>query len=426
MQKQKLQWTTVQKKVNDLVPQDINPRVISDKQMSDLKKNIKKYNLVEIPAISLNGEILAGHQRIKALKLLGRGEELIDVRIPNRQLTKEESERYLIASNALGGDWDFSKLKSFDLDMLIDIGMDQIDLSHFWDKELEVKSEDFDIDVEIKKIKKPVTKPNDLIFLGPHKLLCASSTDPKNLKILFGNEKTSMIYSDPPYNLNLNYSGGFTGKQDYGGDVLDKRSYEEYKQFLKDTMVSALTVAKQDCHVFYWSDQTYIGLIQELYRELNIVNKRVCLWLKNSQNPTPKIAFNKCYEPCTYGIIGKPYITPSIQNLNEVMNKELTTGNNLFSEVFDDLDIWLVKRLSGQKYQHATSKNPQLHEKAIRRCTKIGDIILDSFSGSASTIIAGEMLKRKVYALELEPIFCDLAIRRYEKLTGRKAGVKHG
>lgn len=423
---EKLKWYTTQKRVNDLIPKDINPRVISDKQMSDLKKNIEKFNLVEIPAISFNGEILAGHQRVTALKLLGRGEELIDVRVPNRQLTKEESDRYLIASNALGGDWDFSKLKSFDLDMIIDIGFDQVDLSHFWDKELEVKSEDFDIDTELKKIKEPITKPGNLICLGPHKLLCASSTDPKNLKKLFGDEKASMIYSDPPYNLNLDYSGGFTGKQNYGGNVKDKRSYEEYKQFLKDTMVSALTVVKKDCHVFYWSDQTYIGLIQELYRELNIVNKRVCLWLKNSQNPTPKIAFNKCYEPCIYGVINKPYISPSIQNLNEVMNKELTTGNNLFSEVFDELDIWLVKRLSGQKYEHATSKPPQLYEKAIRRCTKPGDIILDSFSGSASTIIAGEMLKRKVYALELEPIFCDLAIRRYEKLTGRKAGVKHG
>ncbi len=422
----KLQWTTVQKRVNDLVPQDINPRVISDKQMSDLKKNLKRFNLVEIPAITIDGKILAGHQRIKALQLLGRGNDIIDVRIPNRKLTKEESDRYLIASNALGGTWDFSKLRSFDLDLLVDIGFDQIDLSHFWDKELEVKGEDFDIDVEIKKIKKPITRPGDLIYLGLHKLLCASATDPKNLKKLFGDEKASMIYSDPPYNINLNYSGGFTGKQNYGGDVKDNRSYDEYKQFLKDTMVSALTVAKQDCHVFYWSDQTYIGLIQELYRELNIINKRVCIWCKNSQNPTPQVAFNKCYEPCVYGVINKPYINSSIQNLNEVMNKELTTGNNLLEEIYDELDIWLVKRLSSKKIEHATSKPPQLHEKAIRRCSKPGDIILDSFSGSASTIIAGEMLKRKVYALELEPVYCDLAIRRYEKLTGRKAVIKHG
>ena len=422
---EKLQWHTVQKRVNDLVPQDVNPRKINDKQMSDLKKSLAKFNLVEIPAIDFDEKILAGHQRIKALQLLGRGEELIDVRIPNRKLTEDEAKRYLISSNALGGDWDFEKLKTFDLDLLVDIGFDQVDLSHFWDKDLEVKDEDFDVEEELKKIKTIKTKPGDLIFLGSHRLLCGSSTDPDNLKRLFGEDKASMIYSDPPYNIKLDYSKGIGGKNDYGGNVKDNRTYEEYKKFIKDTMITALTVVKPDCHVFYWCDQTYIGLIQELYRELGLINKRVCLWLKNSQNPTPKIAFNKCYEPAVYGVKGKPYLNQTIQNYNEVLNKELGTGNSLFEEIFDQLDIWLVKRLSGQKYEHATSKPPKLHEKAIRRCTRPGDIILDSFSGSASTMIAGEQLKRKVYAMELEPIFCDLAIKRYQKLTGRKARVEH-
>ncbi|MFA5754688.1 MAG: ParB N-terminal domain-containing protein, partial [Patescibacteria group bacterium] len=76
----KLEWQTTQKRVNDLVPREVNPRRINDKQMSDLKKSLARFNLVEIPAIDLNGKILAGHQRIKALQLLGRGEELIDVR----------------------------------------------------------------------------------------------------------------------------------------------------------------------------------------------------------------------------------------------------------------------------------------------------------------------------------------------------------
>jgi len=422
---EKLQWHTVQKRVNDLVPQDVNPRKINDKQMSDLKKSLAKFNLVEIPAIDFDEKILAGHQRIKALQLLGRGEELIDVRIPNRKLTEDEAKRYLISSNALGGDWDFEKLKTFDLDLLVDIGFDQVDLSHFWDKDLEVKDEDFDVEEELKKIKTIKTKPGDLIFLGSHRLLCGSSTDPDNLKRLFGEDKASMIYSDPPYNIKLDYSKGIGGKNDYGGNVKDNRTYEEYKKFIKDTMSFALSVTKPDCHVFYWCDQTYIGLIQELYRELGLINKRVCLWLKNSQNPTPKIAFNKCYEPAVYGVKGKPYLNQTIQNYNEVLNKELGTGNSLFEEIFDQLDIWLVKRLSGQKYEHATSKPPKLHEKAIRRCTRPGDIILDSFSGSASTMIAGEQLKRKVYAMELEPIFCDLAIKRYQKLTGRKARVEH-
>ncbi|MFA6416433.1 MAG: DNA methyltransferase [Candidatus Paceibacterota bacterium] len=421
----KLIWSTQKRKVNDLLPYAKNPRLISDKQMSDLKKSLRKFNLVELPAVDIDGKIVAGHQRIRALQVLGRGEELIEVRIPNRKLTQQEYDQYLITSNAVTGDWDFEKLKSFNLDLLTDIGFNQDELAKIWDQNLETKDDDFDEEKELEKIKEPKTKLGDLIELGPHRLICGSSGDPAILRRLFGNNRASMIYSDPPYNINLNYSQGIGGKKNYGGNVNDKRTFVEYRDFLHQSLVNALMVAKPDTHVFYWSDQIYVGLVQDLYRELGIENKRICLWLKNGQNPTPGVAFNKCYEPCTYGVRGKPYIAPEIKNLNEVLNKEIGTGNALVEEVLDGLDVWAVKRLSGKDYEHATSKPPKLHEKAIRRCTKPGDIILDSFSGSASTLIAGEQLKRRVFAVELEPVFCDLAIRRYEKLTGDKAKITH-
>jgi DNA modification methylase len=122
-----------------------------------------------------------------------------------------------------------------------------------------------------------------------------------------------------------------------------------------------------------------------------------------------------------YGTVGSPYLSKSLQNLNEVMNKEIGTGNRLIDDILDELDIWLVKRLACNEYEHSTSKPPTLHEKAIRRCTKPGDIILDLYGGSGSTLIAAEMLKRKAYLTEIEPKFCQLIINRYEKLTGQKA-----
>lgn len=417
----KLIWHTEKRTIDSLMPYSKNPRSITDKQMNDLKKSLKKFNLVELPAIDTDGKIIAGHQRIRALQILGRGKEEIEVRVPNRKLTQKEYDQYLITSNAVGGDWDFEKLKSFDLDILLDVGFDQLELSKFWDKELEVTDDSFDVEKELKQIKKPKTKLGDLIILGDHRLICGDSTDPEVLKKLLGNDKVSMIYSDPVYNIKIDYNKGIGGKQNYGGNVNDNRSYTEYKEFLKKSMIAALDVCNPDTHAFYWCDQIYIGVIQELYRELGIENKRVCLWLKNGHSPTPGIAFNKCYEPCVYGVRGKPYIAKDITNLNEVVNKETTNGNDLL----DQADVWLHKRLAGKDYEHATSKPPTLHEKAIRRCTKPGDIILDSFSGSASTLIAGEILKRRVYAVELEPIFCDLAIKRFEKLTGIKARVIH-
>lgn len=417
-----LQWSTVQKTVNNLIPQDVNPRVITDKQMSDLTRSLKKFNLVEVPAIDLDGKILAGHQRIKALQLLGRGGELIDVRVPNRKLTEKESKEYLIASNKLGGDWDFELLKSFDVETLTFAGFNDIELSEMLDEEKDVNDDDFNVEEELKKIKKPKTKLGDIIHLGNHKVICGDSTDPKVLKRLLGKEKVSMIYSDPVYNININYDGGIGGKKEYGGNVNDTRTFNEYKKFLKDSIECALAVSHKDTHVFYWCDQVYIGVVQDLYRSLGINNKRVCLWIKNSQNPVPKVAFNKAYEPVVYGTRGKPYLTESVTSLNEVMNKEASTGNQLFDDIND---IWMEKRLSSKDYEHATSKPPQLHEKAIKRCTKVNDIILDSFLGSGSSILCAEALGRKVYGCELEPAFCDLISLRYFRLTGRKPVVEH-
>jgi DNA modification methylase len=388
--------------------------------MSDLKRSLKKFNLVEVPAIDTNGKILAGHQRIKALQLLGRGEELIDVRVPNRKLTKKEADEYLIASNKITAEWDMELLKEFDLGTLKFAGFDDIEIGKIFDIEKSVEEDDFEVEKELKKIKKPNTRLGDLITLGNHRLLCADSTKKENLKRLFGREKAVMIYSDPIYNIKINYDSGVSGGKNYGGNVNDNRSFDEYREFLHKSMEAALAVSEKDLHVFYWCDQSLIEIPQALYRSFGIVNRRVCLWLKNGHNPVPTVAFNKAYEPVVYGTRGKPHLS-DINDLNEVMNKELGTGNNLLDEIND---IWAVKRLGAKEYEHATSKPPKLHEKAIKRCTKPNDIILDSFLGSGSTLIAAEMLGRRVYGCELEPAFCDLIIKRYEKLTGCKAKIE--
>lgn len=419
----KLVWHPEERLVRDLKTWKKNKavRVITKKSAAKLKSRIEERGFHDVIVIDTNDNILSGNQRKKAL--LDLGVEKVTVLVPSRSLTEDEKDKVALESNLTDGSWNFEGLKSFKVDVLSDIGFNMADLSEIWKENLEAHDDDWNESAELAKIKKPTTHLGDIVMLGEHKLICGDSTDPAMLKHLFGKERAAMIYSDSVYNIGFNYKSGISGKQDYGGNVNDNRSFADYREFLKKSMVAALAVAKPSTHVFYWSDQTYIGLIQDLYRELGIENKRVCLWLKNAQNPTPGVAFSKVYEPCTYGTRGRPFISDKIQNLNEVLNKEITTGNRLIEETLDHLDVWAVKRLSGKEYEHATSKPPQLHEKAIRRCTLPGDIILDSFAGSGSTLIAGEQLKRRVYTVELEPRFCDLIIRRYEKLTGKKSRV---
>ena len=420
MNNTQLTWHTESRKVDSLLPHKKSPRKISKEQAERLKKSLETYGLVEIGAIDLDGTILAGHQRMKVLQLMGQGDTTVDVRVPNRKLTDEEAERYMIGSNAIHGEWDFDLLKGFEMDLLIDLGFDQKELDDIWNKELK---KEFDVEKELKEIKKAKTKHGDIIHLGNNRLICGDSTKPETLERLFGDERASMIMSDPIYNISIDYNKGIGGKQAYGGMVNDSKTDEEYKVFLKSSMEAALTVTKPDAHVFYWSDETYIWLIQTLYRELGITNKRVCLWLKNSQNPVPSVAFNKCYEPCTYGVRGNPPLVKGVTKLNEVLNADMTTGNELLQQVHDLFTIWPEPRLSSKDYEHSTMKPPALYEKAIRRCSKAGDIILDSFNGSGSNLIAAQRLGRRVYAVEIEPKFCDLTIKRFEAETGLKAKV---
>lgn len=414
----KLTWTTGVRDVKDLLPWTENPRKISKIALDKLKEKIKQNGFHSVIVIDTDNTILSGNQRKIALTELGV--DTVDVMVPSRKLSDKERHRIGIESNINDGEWDFDKLKSFDLDLLQFAGFDEKELSKFWDEDKDTKDDNFDVAKEIKKIKNPETKPGDLIILGDHKLLCASSTDIHAVQKLFDGHKATAIYSDPPFNIGLSYDKGVGNKSNYGGTFDDNQSPEQYKEFIRKVLLSSLAVSIDDVHVAFWCDEAWVWVFQTLYMEHGVKNRRLNVWVKNNSSPTPTVAFNKCTEFCVYGSKGSPYLSDTIKNLNEIQNKDLSTGNQLLEEISN---LWATKRLPSHQMEHPTSKNPELHHKFIMRCTKPGDIIFDAFSGSASTMICTEQLGRKVYSLEIEPVFCDLAIRRYERLTGRKAKV---
>jgi DNA modification methylase len=411
---------TVIVNIDKLKPAIYNPRKLSEEQERYLTQSIKQFGLVD-PIIANKHKdreqnIIGGHQRYFIAQKLGYKE----IPVVYLDLNEEQEKRLNLHLNHSTGSWDIEKLRELDIDLLVDIGFNDSELRDIWDDVLEIEDDDFNEEKELEKIKITDIKIGDKFRLGNHVLLCADSTIPENIKKLMGQEKTSLIYCDPVYNINLNYDKGIGGKAHYGGKTNDRKTDIEYKEFLRKSIINALSVGTNDLHIFYYCDQKYIGLLQELYASLRIKNQRVCLWVKNGFNVTPQIAFNKSFEPCVYGIVGKPYLSP-IKNLNEILNKEIGTGNKTADDIMDIFDIWLAKRLPGQDYEHSTSKPPTLHEKPLRRCSKINDIVLDLFSGSGSTMIACEQLKRRAYMVEIEPIFCQLIINRFEKLTGIKA-----
>jgi DNA modification methylase len=327
--------------------------------------------------------------------------------------------------NAVKGGWDEELLKNFDETFLLDSGFEPDDLSVLYGDVLETEEDDFSVEKELEKIGEPQSKVGDLYQLGPHRLLVGDSTDLEAVKRVVGDVKIDLVYNDPIYNISYDYKTGISGTKNYGGSVTDSKSDVEYEEFLRKTIVNALAVSSENVHVFYYSDQRYASMVQKLYGELGIAFKRTCIWLKGIANPTPNVAFSKIYEPVTYGVRGKPYLNKQYKNFNEVLNKELTNGHRVIDEFYDMIDIWAVNRISSNEYEHPTEKPVTLHDKPIKRCTQIGDNILSLFGGSGGEMIAAHQLKRRVYMVEIDPVFADLIIRRYEKFTGDKA-VKIG
>lgn len=136
-----LVWMNNRRKVNDLIPFDKNPRRLTEEQKEHLKKSLEKFNLAEIPAIDLDNRIVAGHQRLLILKEIGRGEEEIDVRMPNRKLTEEEFIEYNLRSNKNTGEWENELLALFGNDMLKNVGFSSEEMDKIFKTEPEEKDD---------------------------------------------------------------------------------------------------------------------------------------------------------------------------------------------------------------------------------------------------------------------------------------------
>jgi len=421
----KLSWHNEKRKVCDLVPNDANPRVMNQKQIDDLKKSLEKFNLVEIPVVNLDNKVIAGHQRLMILKLLNRDQEEIDVRVPSRKLSKSEYDRYLLSSNRIHGDWSWEKLAAdFDIETILTSGFDDSDLSHIWD-DLSVEDDtDFDEAKEMEKAKKTDIKIGDMFKVGRHYVICSDSTNPDTVKRLVGKNMIDLINIDYPYNLGVSYDAGIGGAKHYGGTINDKKSDADYRKFVKDILKNALSVSKPDCHIFTWLDEKYLGAFQDIFKEVGISFKRLAFWIKSNQNPTPQIAFNRAVELCMYSVRGKPFLSDKVKNLNEILNKEIGTGNRLIDDILDMFQIWLAKRVASNLYEHPTMKPPSLYEKSLRRCSKPGDAILDLCGGSGSLLVACESMKRQAFIAEVEPVFVQLILNRFSKLNPNEKIIK--
>jgi len=426
---EKLVWTPAKKKVSDLKPSEYNPRKMSEIEKLDIENSIDGFGRVVPLVINIGSReniLIGGHQRWKIYK--EKNVEEVDVVIPNRELTLEEEKELNLRLNKNQGSWDLDKLVNMDLDLLLNVGFTDDELQGIFD-DVDTVEDDFDLEKALKETVESRVKTGEIWELGSHRLLVGDSTNDTQIKELMQDDLADITYCDPPYNIGLDYSKGIGNGEKYGGSYSkkdDSKSEKDYEKFIDRSISVAKKFAKPDSHFFYWCDSGNIGLIQSLYKEKGVKNKRVCMWIKNNQNPTPQIAFNKVYEPCVYGIVGDPFLNKGFNNANEVLNQEVSSGNQLHDEILEMMDLWIVKRDNSQEYQHPTQKPVTLNEKPLKRCSAPGHIVFSGFGGSGSDLIACEELNRKWRGVEQDLIFATVIINRWEKFTGKSAKKIYG
>jgi len=373
MKNKGLKWHTEQRRIDDLIPFEGNPRQMTQKQKDDLQKSLEKFNLVEIPAIDTDNRIIAGHQRLKIMQLLGRGEEMIDVRMPNKKLTDEEFREYNLRSNKNLGEWDYDLLANIGEELLLDVGFESEEL----DKIFQL-GEDEDIDEVPELPEKPKTKLGDLYQLGEHRLMCGDATKKEDVEKLMGGEEADMVFTDPPYGIDLD--------TDYSQMPKTKSKYRKIKGDEKEFNLLPIF---QNVESEIW----YIFGADYLYRSIPLFDEgSLIVWAKRQSE------------------------------------KELSVFGSAFELVWTypkkKKTIWFERAInqSGERLGvHPTQKPVALSTRAIKNSSKRGCIVLDLFGGSGSTLIACEQLNRKCCMMEIDPKYIDVIIARWEKFTGKQA-----
>jgi DNA modification methylase len=435
-------WHTEKRKIKDLIPYELNPRKLSDFQAEKLKSSLNKFNLVEIPAIDTNNKIIAGHQRIKIMLLLGRGEEEIDVRIPNRSLTEEEFKEYNLRSNIEAGEWDLNLLDDLSESLLSEVGFTSEELDEIFD--IEDTPEQFDLQKELEKldIKQITIQKGDVYKLGESRLMCGDSTVEEDTLKLMNGEKAIMCLTDPPYILNY-----LIGKHKHGtategfGAKRDRRYLETDvlpPDFTEKWMANINKVQKEHFSIIVYENwkniRTIWGEMEKYWKVKNMIvwhlpnrhqgfASKYKFFSKHDiamlgASPNSDVEFNnepeieglqEEYETALYAISGKP------QWESYEKGKKYQPTDFIEFNASDE-------KHSGQGVIFGT-KPVEILIPYLKVLTKRNDLVIEPFGGSGSTLIAATKMQRRCYIMEKSPVYAEVIKKRWEKLTGQK-GIK--
>jgi DNA modification methylase len=382
-----------------------NPRQISDAAVAAVARSIREFGF-KVPVLTdSDGVLIAGHTRVRAARQEGLTEVPV---ITADDLTPEQIRAFRIADNKLHelATWDnellsieLSELLSADFDLDV-IGFDGDELAKLMGRE--VADGLCDPDEVPAPPAEAISKPGDMWILGDHRLLCGDSTNAEDIARLLDGEKAALCATDPPYLVD------YTGERPNGTGKDWTATYREIDiqdadGFFRGLFRNVIASLAPNAAIYCWHAHKRQALIARVWEDLGILDHQQIIWVK----PSPvfgRVFWHFRHEPCMMGWIkGSQPPHDGDQSVNSVW----------------EIDWEGKSRIVGN--EHPTQKPVEIFARPMRKHTKRGDVCFEPFSGSGSQLIAAEQLGRRCFAIEISPVFVDVAVQRWEAFTGRKA-----
>jgi DNA modification methylase len=391
--------------LTDLIPDPQNARFHGERNLSLIASSLREVGAGRSIVVDEDGTILAGNATVEAAARAGIGKvrivdtdgsELIAVRRSN--LTDDQKRRLALFDNRA------AELADWGTDVLASLA-DDLDLSDLWDDdELAALLGKLDADAapilrtdpdEVPEIPaSPVTQPGDLWRLGPHRLLCGDATKAEDLSLVLENGLADLIVTDPPYG--VAYEGKTSDRLTIANDDLDDTALGS---FLDAAFTAMHAVTKPGGAIYCFHADSHGLVVRQAFRTAGWLHKQTLIWVKQSL-VLGRQDYHWRHEPILYG--WKP-----------------GTGH-FFVDDRTQTTVWEVDRPS-RNAEHPTMKPVDLLAIAIANSSLPGEVVLDPFAGSGSTLIACEQLGRHARLVEIDPRYCDVIVKRWEAATGKTA-----
>ena len=368
----KLSWALQKVKISDIKEFAKNPRWLTEKAKKNIKKSLDEFGLIEKLVLNKDMILIGGHQRLHILA--EQGETHVDCWMPDRKLSEREHSKLCIMLNKAQAEFDFDMLANeWDVDLLTEAGFDLKDLGI--DNEMSEGSDEENSILEPSS--NPVTKLGDLYEFGQHRLLCGDCSKMQDIDTLINKNKSLILITDPPYGINMDK--GFSGSGGFGTPIKRRKYKDEWDSVRPKKETFENLISKCELSII-WGGNFFADLLPQSTHWL--------VWDKQQTMPT----FGDCELAWT-------------SSERKSVKKYEIVYNGLIGK-------------EEHRY-HPTQKPVKLFLELINDYVKDENIVFDPFCGSGTTLIACEKLNRKCYAMELDPAYCDIILKRWVTETGQ-------